>query len=381
MLRAADTKRAEGPNPSDKVWPPPSLDTWVLEAEASPDTEWILDRLLPRDAIVLVSGVAKLARKSLLTMLLTRAVLESKPELLGPSWRPSVASSPGPRGEGLSEASAVVATHPTMESAPQPGKLEPRALIVAYEGPVKATANLWRRLSGTKPGSPTPAWMKRVRWAHRYTHIKLNDAAWVAELCAYVKEEKFSIVIIDTFRRALVGNERDDENVSKAIDALEAIRTATNGGCVIFVHHIRKPPPKNPGAESKNQSTEEEDFDAEVRGSSAIPGAYDHHLAVRTSFDRKALWLYTRSKIDEDRFFRVDWTIEDGAASCDVSEWTTPLDSEQLAELYEAAPRAGKLRDFAKRWNLPFSVSEEAIDQLEVAGMLREDHGRYVKEE
>lgn len=404
-MRAADTKKADA-SASDKAWPPPALDTWMIETELSPDTEWLLNRLLPRDAIVLISGRAKRARKSLFTMLLVRAILEGKPELLGPSWRvmgagtevlgsgvegaeSTLAAVPPSSQSAIATVGSSAAIRPTSplyaagDGAPessQQSRRPIRALVVAYEGPAKATAKLWRWLSGTKPGTPAPEWMGRVRWAHRYSDIKLNDAVWVDKLCAYVREQGFTLVIIDTFRRALMGNEKDDENVSVAIDALEKIRTATNGGAVIFVHHIRKPPPKNTDGKGESAGVEE-DFDDEVRGSTAIPGAYDHHLAVRTSYDQKALWLYTRGKIDEDRFFRLDWKIEDGAASCAVTEWTAPLDSAQLAELYDVAPKAGKLKDFARSWNLPFSVTESAIEQLELAGFIREANGKYLKEE
>ena len=74
--------------------------------------------------------------------------------------------------------------------------------------------------------------------------------------------EKVTLIIIDTFARALPGaNENDAQDVGLAVAAADRIRTET-GACVGFVHHAGKDPTKG------------------ARGSSALRAATDTEILI-----------------------------------------------------------------------------------------------------
>jgi RecA-family ATPase len=72
--------------------------------------------------------------------------------------------------------------------------------------------------------------------------------------------EKATLIVIDTFARSIPGgNENDAQDVGRAVNAADRIRTAT-GACVGFIHHAGKDTSKG------------------ARGSSALRAAADTEI-------------------------------------------------------------------------------------------------------
>lgn len=87
--------------------------------------------------------------------------------------------------------------------------------------------------------------------------VQLAKAAEVEELVAYVAEEDYDLVIIDTLARSAVGvDENSAKDMGVVIDGVEQIKRAMSAGTVLLVHHT-----------GKDKAT--------VRGSSALEAAVD----------------------------------------------------------------------------------------------------------
>ena len=94
-----------------------------------------------------------------------------------------------------------------------------------------------------------------------------------AELIKIIKENSAQVVVLDTFARMTVGlDENSSKEMGRAMEALDEIREATNGGVVSVLHHTGKDSSKG------------------ARGSTAFLAALDVGIAL--SGDSKALKVY-----------------------------------------------------------------------------------------
>ena len=94
-----------------------------------------------------------------------------------------------------------------------------------------------------------------------------------AELIKIIKENSAQVVMLDTFARMTVGlDENSSKEMGRAMEALDEIREATNGGVVSVLHHTGKDSSKG------------------ARGSTAFLAALDVGIAL--SGDSKALKVY-----------------------------------------------------------------------------------------
>jgi hypothetical protein len=145
--------------------------------------------------------------------------------------------------------------------------------------------------------------------------------------------------------------------------------TPKHEGFVFYVHHTRKS-----GGEEDNDTAE--GIDAALRGSSGLAAGYLHHLAFRHTPDGDGLWLWTRSKQDEPRYYAVNWTIDKkvGQAALDMKEWKIrePLEIPDL-EFYCRELRSERVyteTDLKNLWKAPKPVVRSIIKQLRAAGMV-----------
>jgi hypothetical protein len=309
-------------------WPPPTLDVWADGVKANPQPLWWVEKLLPADAITLVSGPAKLGRKTLAVCQMMRCLATAK-------------SGPGMK---------VMRTEPC------------DILALEYEGPALPLALSWDWLDNAAGWS---ADRSRIRWAHRYAHVSITSPEWADAVSKLMREERRKGLVIDTFTRAAMAHENDAIALNEAFKVLDRIRNESEGGWVVYIHHLRK-----------SGDPWDEDIDQQVRGNTAFSGAYDHHLAFRAGHTDDTVHLYTRSKIDHDRFFRCHWTISDVDEKISLAitefELADPPPAGLVRECVELLQDASvkTMRQLAEAWDVQRAVAEWLCDAMCDAGML-----------
>lgn len=71
--------------------------------------------------------------------------------------------------------------------------------------------------------------------------VPLLDRSWLRALTAVVAEMRPVLVVVDTVSRAIPGhNENAPETMSGLVEAFDRLRDASNGACVLAVHHATK---------------------------------------------------------------------------------------------------------------------------------------------
>ena len=309
-------------------WPPPTLDQWITTTLEDPGHIWWLDKLIPADSIILVSGDAKLTKKTLSVCQMVRCLVTAR-----------------------SMSGVVCSTD------------EPcRVAMLEYEGPAVPLALNWDWMD---KGAGWIAARENITWAHRYSHIRLTDPQWADRLVQLIKQRGCKGLVVDTFTRAAMAPENDTLAMSEAFTVLDRLRTATEGGWIIYVHHLRKA-----------SNSWDEDIDVQVRGNSAFAGAYDHHLGFRPGFCDTSVHLYTRSKLDQDRFFRWEWRIskEDEQITFRIVEFEVenPPPAGLIRECYELIEDSGvrTLLQLGELWDVPRRVAQWLVDALLSGGWL-----------
>jgi len=316
------------PVSSFSPWPPPTFDTWAEDAKSSDRGTWILEKLLPADGITLVSGPPKTSKKTLAVFEMIRHIVSAR--------------SMGQFGYVPSE--------------------EFKTLFLEYEGPALPFA---QTIDWMDKGSGWEFSRNNVFFAHRYSHVLLTDPDWAGKIQALIQKEGLKGLVVDTFTRAAMAHENDAIALSEAFRVLDQCRTATDGGFVIYIHHLRK-----------NSDPWEEDIDVAVRGNTAFSGAYDHHLAFRPGYRSGSVHLYTRSKVDEDRFFRWQWRIDDkhGEIAFEVVEFelANPPSAGLVQECTEAIEdtTVHTLRQLGELWDVPRAVAAWLAGHMTAAGIL-----------
>lgn len=324
-------------------WPPPLLRDWKKKVRESPPPRWIVERLIPADALVQVTGPPKLARKTLFTMAVGRVISTGR-------------SVPGLR---LSKDFDGVASP---------------CLFMEYEGPEWSLADSWDWLDHYY-GHPASE-EGHIRWAHRYSHMRLTNVTERYKVKQLIAEENIKLCVIDTMTRAANASENDPQAMDAVITGFDDLKAATRGGAVAFIHHLRK---------SYGVDEWDEDIDAATRGSSALGGAYDHHLAFRQGFHRGSVFLLTRSKVDRERAFRLRWLFDTEAEKAGFELVELPVDetpSDAMAALAEDlidTTGTVNLKQLAKLWDFPRAAAENMVDHLVGMGVLHRSARGYKK--
>lgn len=110
--------------------------------------------------------------------------------------------------------------------------------------------------------------------------FKINNGEQLDALLRFITKKKIKLVIFDSFRRILTGNENDSEIVNEAHTAYKKI--VAIGASVITLHHHRK-----------GQQGQGEDNDP-IRGSTDILAGVDCHLQIKV---KKPLLTITQKKL------------------------------------------------------------------------------------
>ncbi|KAK1548632.1 hypothetical protein Q3G72_033474 [Acer saccharum] len=137
---------------------------------------------------------------------------------------------------------------------------------------------------------------------HHRNHFWLDNLEQVKNACKFIKRNDIKLIFVDTFAKSVQSDENSSKDVGKAINATERLRDA--GATVVLVHHLRK---ATSALSNGAQGTPEPDKD--LRGSSALAGAYETHLAVR-AYDGKPSILLVGGKETEWTAYDYDWQFK-----------------------------------------------------------------------
>jgi len=305
-------------------WPPRGLDDWLTWAAARPEQTWMINNLLPSDAAVLISGQAKRAYKTWFAFEIAIALALGR--------------------------SPVSLLTPVCQAD---------SLVIELEGPVKQTEARWRMLVapyGEQVGD-------HIKYMHRY-NFRLDNAMHLQVVCELLQREKRRLVIIDTLAKAHGGDENSVKDVSETMRHIDQLRKAMPGGTVIFIHHLRKPADTR-FISRHDGPTDAPDIDSDIRGSSALAGFYDTHLAIRMANPHQTwLDLTVRSSDAEEKYYQLSWSIDDEVghtAILDMKELSTDTISEIEAERcigllpYDEAYTVNELADI---WQINVEVAK-----------------------
>lgn len=180
-------------------------------------------------------------------------------------------------------------------------------LYYMQEKPPKSTERrfTWlERGTGLQLADNTPFY-----WSHLQP-IFLEDRTKVKEIATFVRDNKVGLVVFDTLAKVMGGDENKVHEVHRAMRGVDVIRN--EGAAVVLIHHTRKV--------SLNMG-EEEDIDDSMRGSSALAGFYDSHLAIRPR-GKNMLSLTVRSNEAAERYYSLRWAIDEQkeSAALDMQE-------------------------------------------------------------
>lgn len=253
IVRAAPPKKEELP------WQPPTLAEWLDSVDES--ARWIIENLIPDDALVIISGQQKRAFKTWFAFLVALSVATGKtfgllkPQRTGP------------------------------------------VLIIEEEGSKAETKGRFLKLCATYGIDPKT--LTNIRFSHR-ERVKLDDKDWRRKLVLLVREMKPALVIYDALTLSHTGDENKQEDMIAVVDSMQAARQ--QGATFIMLAHLDKARGENPRA----------DIDNQVRGSSVVVNAYDSHLALRRyKMTAAHIDLIARHRGASEHFYSASWDVAD----------------------------------------------------------------------
>jgi RecA-family ATPase len=292
---------------------------WVERVESAPDPQWLIENFIQPDAAVLVSGPPTQSYKTWLAMA----------ECLA-----------------LASGQTIGGLRPTCRAG---------VLFLEQEGPRKSIADRFRKF---ERGYGVEIKDLNIQFAHREP-FTLEEPASVADTIAIVRANDIKLVIIDTLSKSMRGDENSAQQVTYAMkNGVDKIRKAVPGCSVMYLHHIGKPR-FNPNGGTL-------DIDDEVRGSSALNGFYDlHHGLRRPDVDQTYLDFTVRGNQVEEKYYTIEWTIDDEKAVFDLREKTGKYDiSEKIKDkcIEAMAPEVGYTQSaLAQAWNIKVPARTKQI--------------------
>jgi len=219
------------------LFSPPSLGEWALEVEGDETPGFIIRPFLPTDNLILLSGQPKDGKKTWFSMLTALVAATGK------------------------------SVGPLQSEGPVP------VLYIYREGARKPTLQRFKALAAGH-GFPSITTINNLYFHHR-GNFWLDTGEWVADVCAFITAKKIRVVYIDTFAKSCQSDENSSRDMGVAVQQAEKLRDA--GATVVLVHHLKKG-----GHSLSNGRSGYPEPDKDLRGSSAMAGAYETHWAVRS---------------------------------------------------------------------------------------------------
>lgn len=232
---------------------PPRLIEWAAEVRRDPVPTWIVEPFIPHDNLVLISGSPKDAKKTWLGMWLALEAAKHVP------------------------------------------------VIFCYrEGARRATLQRFDALTDGLEEDVRTRLYSNIYFLHRGSFY-LDDQEQMKATVKFVKSVGAKLFFVDTFAKSVQSDENSSRDMGRAIHSTERIREA--GASVVLTHHTRK---SANALSNGTMGTPEPDKD--LRGSSALAGAYETHLAVRSYGDGPVLLV--GGKEAEWKAYRYSWLFE-----------------------------------------------------------------------
>lgn len=239
---------------------PPTLKDWAQSVQDDPAPSWIVPDLIPADNLVLISGHPKDSKKTWLGM-----------------WLALRAATFGHK-----------------------------VCYIYREGARRPTLDRFHALIlGLAPCVPPYEVLLNNIYFHHRGNFWLDDMEQVKNAVKFVKKNDIKLMFIDTFAKSVMSDENSSKDVGRAINATERLRDA--GATVVLIHHLRKA-----GHALSNGTSGTPEPDKDLRGSSALAGAYETHLAVR-AYQGECPILLVGGKEAEWRAFNYSYNFVKGA--------------------------------------------------------------------
>lgn len=261
--KPASSNIAPLPSQEERIalWRPVLIGEWLAKNVNAP--RWLIDKFIPADQNILLSGKAKKAYKTWLAYAVAVCIASGR------------------------QLSSLVPTNPEGEGV----------IVLEAEGGCAPTKDRWQWISAGAHPAININEIKKLYFSHR-DGILLDDPRWVGRVRTMILDLKAKLLIVDPFAMFNTGDENSVADVAKVMASFNVFREA--GAGVLFVHHLTKTDREFTG----------KDVDEEIRGSSAISGFYDMHLALRQRrLKQDYNELIIRSKDDEERYATVKWEI------------------------------------------------------------------------
>lgn len=259
---------------------PPTLEEWAKTVRDDPAPKWIVEGIIPTDNLILVSGQPKDSKKTWLSMYL-----------------------------------ALLAANAGT-----------KVLYVYREGARKPTLQRFDALIAGNRSLSADSYAN-IHFYHRGS-FWLDEGSWSKHAAKFIQREGIGLCFIDTFAKSMASDENSSKDVGKAVQAAERLRDA--GATVVLVHHLRK---AHPALSNGSHGSPEPDKD--LRGSSALAGAYETHLAVR-AYNGGEPVLLVGGKEAEWKAYKYEYGFNKGAEG--VLESVT-LNMPELPEIPYVEPK------------------------------------------
>lgn len=271
---------------------PPRLNDWLATVED--EQRWLMHNLVPADSFILISADQKSGKTWFL-------LLEAIHMALGMPFQGHEVIG-GPK----------------------------KILFVNQEGSKASTKD---RILGLCRGMDiAPDRLSNIFFHHRQL-IKLDERQSSKELLAQVKDIEPDFVIFDPFYHLMLGDENKVQDVNRGIDTL---RHCIHLGASISlaVHTKKKTHYKLKDGEQEFNVPNEDD---EVRGSTAIVGNYDKHLAFRgVNKDDPNVIKTTLKVLDRegsDQIYNIKWVFKSENRKLVTAKLFMTLKTEQELKL------------------------------------------------
>lgn len=266
----------------------PQLGHWLTAVENAEATKYLVQGLIPCDSLILLSGAPKVSYKTFLAMSLSLAIATGKD--FGPF--------------------AVTQAHPV--------------LYIYREGAMIPTAARWKAIcKGMNYGDPFST--NNIYFRHRGPFF-LDDRNWVRQVRDLTLAIGAKLIVVDTLAKSMKGDENNAQAFGHVIENVETLRSTT-GASVLLVHHVRKADAKLSYGDRGTP-----DIDADLRGSSALAGAYEQHIGIRgyphlepTKFGKR-WYLIARGKESAEQFYEYNWHADQDSARVEITPIGEELD-------------------------------------------------------
>jgi RecA-family ATPase len=193
---------------------------------------------------------------------------------------------------------ATMHSRPWLGTKPTTGPV----VVLSYDNPTPETGRRFKRL-GLREGDPimfhSPTWEA----------LKLPDAA--DDLVAVVHAVEPKLVIVDSFRQAVNGNENDSEAMGEVMGSFKKMAASPSQPAVVVIHHAGK------GILLEGSG---------ARGSGEMEGSADAVISIE---DGKATWTKTRSWQGEKQEYT--YALNDVGASTQLKVTNAKLTSANKA--------------------------------------------------